>query len=101
MRDSHDVKCFPENVPDATNKIDENNENRRNKNNSQYSEIRGSEKKNKYAKPAGDAVIEIDSTFDVDSTEGISGPVLPTKCKFGAGIHQSNTSLQKAHALDW
>ena len=45
MRDSLDVKCFPENVPDATNKIDENNENRRNKSNSQYSEIRGSGKK--------------------------------------------------------
>ena len=44
-------------------------------------------KKNKCAKPAGDAVIEMDITLDVDSTEGISGPVLPTKCKFGAGIN--------------
>ena len=46
-------------------------------------------------------MIEMDSTLDVGSTEGISGPVLPTKCKFGAGINQSNTSLQKAHAFDW
>ena len=100
--DSHDIKCFPENVPDSTiNKIDENNENRRNKNNSQYYEIRGSGKKNKCAKPAGDAVTEMDSTLDVDSTEGISGSVLPSKCKFAAGLNQSNTSLQKAHALDW
>ena len=45
MRDSHDVKCFPENLPDATNKIVANNENRRNKNYSQYFEIRGSGKK--------------------------------------------------------
>ena len=58
-------------------------------------------KKNKCAKPAGDAVIEMDSTLDVVLMEGISGPVLPTKCKFGAGINKSNTSLQKAHALDW
>ena len=36
MRESRDVNCFPEDVPDATNKIDENNENRRNKNNSQW-----------------------------------------------------------------
>ena len=50
-------KCFPEDAPNATNKIVENNENQRKKNYSRYFEIRGSgEKRRNGQKPARDAV---------------------------------------------
>ena len=44
MSDSHDVECFPGDVPDAANEIVENNRSRKKKNYSQYFEIRGSGK---------------------------------------------------------
>ena len=37
----------------------------------------------------------------VHPLEGIFGGALATKREFGAGINQSNISLQKARALDW